>query len=455
MCVTVEQPQFCGKQQYLSMPTFFVRVDVSHAAAKFGGSVVVAMRRIVGPIKLPQTQQHTIIRAPMDGGKNNHDFFHRRRGAIVAVILFIVGSGLVSTHHRLADLLVAVKDKDGGGSMQQLLEPATNNHEYNNLTWNPVNHTTNNKTATLCLVAKDPQRRYLDEWADYHILALGFTKLRLYDNTPEFALKDWAKETHKPYPVETIHYMPGVTHSWPNSSALSGGTAFQDVVYRDCIRSEVEKGTNWVAAFDLDEFMVLKKKKNNGTTNATTTNVLDFMDQYCPPHTSCGQVSLNWVNFGTCNRTKYVPVPVSRRNFCSEESARSPWVKAIVDPKAVKYDDPRLYWIHTFPLHNGRTWLDTTGRVIKARNKRWNMQKNPESPIDVAALYHFRGKSEEEWWYRNCVRADVNNHTMPCQDNKTKAYVPTGPIRHDDTVWQTLRLAIPSYRRFDHVTDLG
>ena len=54
--------------------------------------------------------------------------------------------------------------------------------------------TLSNKTAALCTVIKDPQKRYIDEWADYHMMAVGFTSLRLYDNTQNFTLKNWGED---------------------------------------------------------------------------------------------------------------------------------------------------------------------------------------------------------------------------------------------------------------------
>jgi hypothetical protein len=144
---------------------------------------------------------------------------------------------------------------------------------------------------------------------------------------PGYVFEDFAKA--KPYPVETIHVVMGKMHPWPNASRAHA-VEVQDVVYRDCIQTKKEKGTNLVAAFDEDEFLVLK----NGT------NILEFIDEYCPY--PCGQISFNLLPFGMCNRTRYVPVPVTKCFDCSKDFG-NPWVKAIVDPTAVNFDDPSLY----------------------------------------------------------------------------------------------------------------
>jgi hypothetical protein len=108
--------------------------------------------------------------------------------------------------------------------------------------------------------------------------------------------------------------------------------------------------------------------------------------------------------------------------------------------------------ILTFPLHWSRTWQDTSGAIIKSRNKRWNMQKNPGGPFDVAVLHHYGPKSEEEHIFKKCIRLDVNNHALSCDK---KLAVPQGPIIRDDSAWQILWLTVPSHQQYDHVTDMG
>jgi len=46
-----------------------------------------------------------------------------------------------------------------------------------------MNKTDSNKTACLCLVVKDLFQRYIDEWVDYHIMALEFISIQLYTTT--------------------------------------------------------------------------------------------------------------------------------------------------------------------------------------------------------------------------------------------------------------------------------
>uniref|UniRef100_A0A7S2I374 Glycosyltransferase family 92 protein n=1 Tax=Helicotheca tamesis TaxID=374047 RepID=A0A7S2I374_9STRA len=293
---------------------------------------------------------------------------------------------------------------------------------------NNTNHRVN-ATASLCLVAKDPHVRYIDEWADYHF-ALGFTGLHVFDNSASFSLRDWGKD--KPYAgnIRVEHFIPGLTH---NVTDKGERTKNQDFAYLECIREAIAQNISWVAMFDLDEFLVMHH----------TDSVTEFMENHCQP--PCGQVSFNWIPFGSSNRTRYVPVPVTRR-FVHCEPVVS-WIKAIVDPKAVNRSLP---WLHTFHLAEGRTWLDTTGHVIRTRNKRWNRMHNHRKPTDHAVLNHYFYKSEQEWQAKQCTLGDINNMSRTC--NETRVFFQS---TFDDTAWQILHRLSPHYQMYDNVSDLG
>lgn len=90
------------------------------------------------------------------------------------------------------------------------------------------------KRAMLCTVAKDPERRYVDEWADYHA-ALGFAGVRIYDNTDEFALQGWGYDKSYADLIERIHFIPGVTHPIKKHEGCPSqvqSAAFLDCAYR-------------------------------------------------------------------------------------------------------------------------------------------------------------------------------------------------------------------------------
>ena len=157
---------------------------------------------------------------------------------------------------------------------------------------------TSKKRAILCTVIKDPKLRYIDEWADYH-MALGFTSLRLYDNTDSFALNNWGRNKSYASHIERIHFLPGVTHNITHFK--NGGSEVQSTAFMDCVSSAKENNIDWIAGFDIDEFLILR---------STPFSIVDFMDQYC--QYPCGQISFNWLLFGSSNRSKYAPVPVTK-----------------------------------------------------------------------------------------------------------------------------------------------
>ena len=326
------------------------------------------------------------------------------------------------------------------------LQPAYHHEEVG------LTHTTNQtvsllpqKKATLCTVIKDPHKRYIDEWADYH-MALGFTGLRLYDNTDEFVLKDWG--TNKTYAaqIDRIHFIPDVTHNITRFEGVK--SEVQSEAFMDCIRNAIENDANWVAGFDLDEFLVLRN----------STSITTFMDQYCKY--PCDQISFNWLMFGPSNRTKYKPVPVTKRFQIRIPHGDENLVKGIVNPKAV---DSTSFWVHTFPMKAPYLWLDTTGKSIKAQNwQRWLRLANPNNPQDVAVIHHYKTLSEEEWHDKNCVRQDVNNLPMPCDEKTAAQTLATFNVKgyreiYDDTAWLILKMLLPEYAIYDRldIEELG
>ena len=59
-------------------------------------------------------------------------------------------------------------------------------------------------TIGICAIMKDMDA-YLNEWLDYHLVAMGIDKIYLYDNSLEFYLKNWYENTRE-HPVYK-HYM--------------------------------------------------------------------------------------------------------------------------------------------------------------------------------------------------------------------------------------------------------
>lgn len=295
----------------------------------------------------------------------------------------------------------------------------------------------------LCTVIKDPHNRYIEEWVDYHF-ALGFSRIRLYDNTENFTLEDWGRGKSYISQVDKIHYLPGITHNVSNHKKC--GAPKQSPGFMDCAQVAKRENIAWVSGLDIDEFLVIREP---------SLSVVDFMEQYCKY--PCGQLSLNWLLFGPSGRREYTPVPVTKR-FTHRESEKG-WnllVKGIADPKAI--DFVHGFWMHTWIINNTRTWLDTSGKRQKDnhRQKLWLwMLMNEANPTNVGAIYHYKTLSEGEWYERNCVRNDLNgyNTSKNCNTNASDVFDKADGIVIDETAWERLKLLVPEYSVFDNLTE--
>lgn len=95
-------------------------------------------------------------------------------------------------------------------------------------------------TACLCAIAKD-ETQYLEEWVCYHHY-LGFDKIFLYDNESQIPIS----ETLKDY----------VALGFCEVFTIKG-LGQQNLAYQHCLHN-FDDSTEWLAFFDLDEFLCLK-----------------------------------------------------------------------------------------------------------------------------------------------------------------------------------------------------
>ncbi|KAL3794188.1 hypothetical protein HJC23_012895 [Cyclotella cryptica] len=269
----------------------------------------------------------------------------------------------------------------------------------------PSNYTSN---VAMCLIVKN-ETIYMDEWVDFHV-ALGFSPIYIYDNmlAPDLELALWyekRKDLHKH--VRIIHFPI---------------TPVQVPAYDMCIKEDAKNST-FIALFDIDEFLVLKKHNN----------VIDFMEEHCQ-EPKCGQLSVNWLMMGTSNETVYQPVPVTKRNVHTDGMWGT--IKTIVRPT---YVDDNIGWRHSVYLKKGY-WLDTRGNIIN--NKGWKRQANNEGPSDVALLHHYSYKSEEEWNYKNCIRGSSLQNRLDKPSLCHRKILVGGKFFNDDA-WQQLKRMVP------------
>ena len=217
----------------------------------------------------------------------------------------------------------------------------------------------------------------------------------------------------------------------------------QGLAYARCLQRDGPTAT-FAALIDVDEFVVLKRH----------AHVADFMAEHCDA--DCGQLSLNWRTMGTSGEAAYRPLPVTRRNVHAHTyRPLERVVKAIVRPS---YAADYLDWSHTILLKRGR-WVDTDGTVIPrgastARDGR--VPYEHRGPTDVAALYHYRFKSEEEFRAKSCVRGDSlreRGSTPKCGHMSRPQNYPREGGGFDDLAWRQLKRRVPKYALFDEMAN--
>jgi hypothetical protein len=217
------------------------------------------------------------------------------------------------------------------------------------------------KVALVC-VAKN-EENYIQEWIDYH-LKLGFDDIIIYQN-------DWE------YTIEQTNVF----------TKQVNGKGIQTIIYNDCIKENIGV-YDWLAFFDCDEFLVLKKHDN----------VKSFLHDY-NEHNAIG---INWVLFGdnNLNGVNNENYNVLER-FTSRQSSVNTHIKTILKPS--------MMYKMSSPHHQNLTWVDTS----------FNINTGPynNNPIDdVAQLNHYFVKTKEEFINKiNRGRAD-NGGTRTIED---------------------------------------
>jgi Glycosyl transferase family 2 len=265
--------------------------------------------------------------------------------------------------------------------------------------------------VAICSVVKS-ESSYLDEWTDYY-LSIGVDQIFIYDNSEQYVLEKWQEESCKRNSITIIFYP---------------GRGVQRAVYADCAKRVRQHNFSWVFFTDVDEFLVLKKH----------VRVDQFLSEYCIN----GALSINWRVFGTNGHKIYKPIPVLRRFQLRllDDDPINLYVKSIVRSCDLKVL-PKFYRSpHLFPLLGNRSHRDTNGEILKS-----HLHKGP---TDLAAIYHFRFKSYEEYYRNKVPRGSVfyggNGGDIALRWDP----LPNGSI-FDDLAWKILLSNVPRYRFYN------
>lgn len=263
----------------------------------------------------------------------------------------------------------------------------------------------------LCAIVKDGER-YLDEWVDYNF-AIGFHELYIYDNSDDNDLKQWGEQSRQEgRKVHIVHY--------PEKGV-------QRFAYDDCTETFGNR-SNYLAYFDDDEFLVLKKHHN----------VAELVHDHLPN----GSLAIHWRIFGTSNHTLYSPLPVTKR-FQYRLDQTQPKIKSIVRVQDYGYArNP-----HSFELREGTYQRDTSGATEFSLLKKTLGAESSRLTDDVAVLHHYKYKSEKEYVLKSCVRMAQAGNRWNCGETP-----PVGNV-FDDMAWQFLKSCVPKYAVFDEWAD--
>jgi len=197
------------------------------------------------------------------------------------------------------------------------------------------------KVGLIC-IAKD-EDNYIDEWIKYH-LKIGFDDIYIYRNNWEFS-----------YEHENVHI------------TKMNGKKKQIVSYNDGFQ-KYKSQYDWIAFFDVDEFLVLKKHKN----------VKDFLSEY----SDYDSVGINWCLFGDNGLDSVIDNNYSLiKRFTKRKSSVNPHIKSIVNTKFNGLID-----IH----HAVCQTVDTNFKKFKG-------SRNYDGDNEIAQINHYFCKTKEEF----------------------------------------------------------
>ena len=282
-------------------------------------------------------------------------------------------------------------------------------------------------TIAICAIQKG-SLSFIDEWIDYN-LAIGFDKIYIYDNSPDFELQEWYELQNKTF-INVTHFP---------------GDVKQKAAYQTCISKikwemDEKPKHKWIAFIDLDEFIVLKKHET----------ILDLLED-TTKGSDIGGLALNWYMFGFHNQIKYKPVPLTKR-FQTREKGTDQHVKVIVRTDVMGngggMQNPHYY---RYSNHSIAT-VDTNGKRLVGEEPWFNV----DGPSDVAVIHHYHTKSLEEYVSR-CGRGRAGQKqykiTDPsCRNEKEILEEWQRGMQEsvfDDSAWHILTSRVPKYRFYD------
>lgn len=210
------------------------------------------------------------------------------------------------------------------------------------------------KVALVCIAKNEDN--YIQEWIEYN-LKLGFDNIFIYQN-------DWRTTIENPKVVKLE--MDGINR--------------QRDAYNHFIIN-YHKEYDWVAFFDVDEFLVLKKHKN----------IKNFIQDY----KEFPGIGINWVLFGDSGLTKTSGDFSLLRRFTKRQWIINHHIKTIM----------KLNPNFIMDVHNPNTYLVDTNK------KKFSGPFNYNGHNDIAQLNHYFCKTIEEFKHK-CSKGRADSATV-------------------------------------------
>ncbi|OEU07858.1 hypothetical protein FRACYDRAFT_264773 [Fragilariopsis cylindrus CCMP1102] len=305
-------------------------------------------------------------------------------------------------------------------------------------------------TVGICAIVKDADA-YLDEWLDYHLVAMNIDNIYLYDHSKQNYLNKWYENTRNHPLYRRVHVTP-----WGHVEEKAQIKAYKDCILRFGKNTVLPKLSNmmnttemdYFALIDVDEFFMPR-----GNYTSVHGVVKDYLEPYG------GALVANWIMFGSANKTFYKPIPVLKR-FQYREAAPDVVIKTIV--KASDFlAAPRQAWTTEY---KGAIQLEQSGKTGASS------KALAASPSSALLIYHYRYFSAKEYDEKSCIRGMVFRPlSVKCHlgeqrsytreeilaDGKPLHFAATPGTVFDESAWKLLCDRMPKYRAFDDALSWG
>jgi hypothetical protein len=209
------------------------------------------------------------------------------------------------------------------------------------------------KIALMCIAKNEDN--YIQEWVNYN-KKLGFDKIFIYQN-------DWRCSIEDPKVIK-------LEFDGPNKQVLA---------YNHFIKNNLNN-YDWVAFFDVDEFLVLKKHNN----------IKDFIQEY----SDYNAIGINWYLFGDNGHEGVDDEYSVLKRFTKRQSSINPHIKSIIKLTSnviMGVHNPNCSWTNTDKETNGGPF-------------------NRPGNDNIAVIHHYFGKTKQEFLLK-CERGRADTTT--------------------------------------------